>query len=228
MKITLTTASMIALAVGFWEGHLGNVATLTVGFVACALLLLFAHLDTIAEFKASGTGIEAKTREVLSRTEVTLRQLQLLTKQIATITLSLVKRNGRIGGYSDDEQDTIKVSVLGILREVGIAESDFSDVLSDWYKFTEFDYAHGILGNGRTPGGADQQALSDWKRLFHSGANSIPSPEDVREFLKKHGFMTSEREELIKDYEHYLGARSHRRIEVWRNRNNWGQLTKAS
>ena len=55
-------------------------------------LLFTANLDRISEFKATGIGIDAKTREVLQRAEITLNELQTPAKQVGVVTLSLVKR----------------------------------------------------------------------------------------------------------------------------------------
>lgn len=82
--------------------------------MASAVLLIMANLDQIAEFKASGAGIEARTRDVLARAQNTQNELQRLSKRVASISLSLVKRSGRLGGYSENEQEQIKSSVLTV------------------------------------------------------------------------------------------------------------------
>ena len=48
--------------------------------------------------------------------------------------------------FSDEEQESIKKSVLGALREIGVDEKDISQLLGDWHRTTEFDYAYHILG----------------------------------------------------------------------------------
>jgi len=90
------------------------------GFVA---LLVAANLDRISEFKASKSGFEARTREVrevIAEAKSTVSELQLLARNIGELTLSLVKRSGRFGGYNEDEKEKIKSSVLDVLRKVGI------------------------------------------------------------------------------------------------------------
>ena len=78
---------------------------LSFAFLGC---LITANLDRISEFRASTGGVEAKTREVRARAENTLSELQLLARTVAEVTLSLVKRSGRLGGYSDQEEEKIK------------------------------------------------------------------------------------------------------------------------
>ena len=227
MKTVLIVISIIVLAVALWAGLAGNLSVLTVGFLAFVVLLFVANLDRIAEFKASGTGIEAKTRDILSRAEVTLKELQLLAKQVATVTLSLVKRSGRLGGYTDNEEDTVKTSVLNTLRQVGIPESDFPEILAEWHKFTKLDYAHAILGGFTIPDRAEKEVVNEWTKLQNGDLNNIPMPQDIRAFLLKHGYMTPELEDRINDYEHYLQSYLQRRPEVWRDRRNWGRLKKT-
>lgn len=227
MKILLTFAGLLTLGIGLWAGIGGKTAVLTVGFLSFAALLFAANLDRISEFKASGAGIEAKTREVLHRAEVTLNELQTLAKQVGAVTLSLVKRNGRLGGYSDAEEAEIKSSVLSVLKQVGIQESEFPQILSEWHKFTDFDYAHYILGGSTIPDDATPEALKEWKDLRSGGINKIPTPDEIELFLESHGYITPELKERINDYEHYLQIRAHRRPEDWEQRNNWGRLKKT-
>jgi len=227
MKLFLIAISLVVLGAALWGGFTGHIGVLTFGFFAFAALLFAANLDRISEFKASGSGIEARTREVLNKTENTLGELQILAKQIGTLTLSLVKRNGRIGGYSDDEQDAIKQSVLGTLHQVGISEREFPEILDEWHKFTEFDYAHAILGGHSIPENVTPVVLEDWRKLRNGGIIDIPVPDQIREFMNKHRLLNEELDEYIKDYEYYREHRVHRRPENWRNREDWGRLKNS-
>ena len=83
------------------------------------------NLDRISEFKASSKGIEARTRDVVARAETAIAELRLLAVQIAELTLSLLKRSGRMGGYTDDEETAFKDSVLGVLTKIGVSSPSF-------------------------------------------------------------------------------------------------------
>ncbi len=227
MKILLTIVSFIALGIGLWAGLNGKAGVLTVGFLSFVALLFTANLDRIAEFKASGTGIEAKTREVLKDAEVTITELRSLAKQVGIVTLSLVKRSGRIGGYSDSEEDDIKESILGVLKEVGIPHSERDETLKEWWLFTELDYSYYILGAHTIPQGASPEEIGEWKALRSGVLENIPTPEDLEAFLEKNQLMTKEVEERILDYKHFIKFQSHRRPEVWQDRENWGRLKKT-
>ncbi len=223
MKWFLTISAIVTLGLALLAGFLEHSGILLIGSLASAVLLIMANLDQIAEFKASGAGIEAKTREVLARAQNTLNELQLLSKIVASISLSLVKRSGRLGGYSEDEQDQIKSSVLTVLKNIGIPEKELSDVLIDWNKFTEFDYAYGILGSN-VPSDLPQKEVEEWNNLRADGLDHIPSPEAIEKFLQKVNKLTPERQELLADYRHYIEHHEHRRPDVWLKRGEWPGL----
>lgn len=221
MRWFLTITGILILVVGLVAGFFGAPPwVMIIALGGLIALLTAANLDRISEFKASGSGIEAKTREVrevIARAESTLSELQLLARNVAEVTLSLVKRNGRMGGYDDDEADRIKTSVLAVLKKVGIPEADFLGILSEWNRFTEYDYAGFILG-GNLPDTQDRAIVEEWENLRHGGINQIPTPGILRSFLTRHNFMTEALDEYLKDYEHFLSYKVHRRPDVWAQR----------
>jgi hypothetical protein len=178
-------------------------------------------------FKASASRVEAKTREVIAKAENTLSELQLLARSMGELTLSLVKRSGRLGGYSDQEEESIKGRVLEVLRNLGIPERDLPGVLEEWHRSTEFDYAQAILGGNTVPSGVDNAVSEEWKALRTGGITKIPRPTEIRGFLEKHGLMTKARSEYLEDYEYYRTYKAHRRPAVWHERRQWGRLEKT-
>lgn len=218
---------MLALCAGMAFGYLGNNGLLAAGLIAFIALLVAANLDRISEFKASRSGIEARTREVVARAENALSELQLLATQLAELSLSLVKRQGRLGGYSDVEEDEIRDSVLSVLAKLGLSQKATQSVLREWHHIVKFDYSHYILGGNRNPENAPAEVLAEWRALREGGLTSFPSPQTLKVFLSKHGYLTADIEERIKDYEYYLANLSHRRPKVWREREQWGHLKKT-
>lgn len=227
MKWFLSVCSILALGAGMAFGFLGHNSLLAAGVIAFIALLVTANLDRISEFKASRSGIEARTREVVARAETAVSELQLLATQVAELSLSLVKRQGRWGGYSDAEQDAIRASVLGVLAKLGLSEKATHSVLREWHHVVEFDYSHYILGGSRIPENAPSEVLAEWKSMREGGLTSVPPPQTLRAFLSKHGYLTAEIEECIKDYEYYHVNLSHRRPEVWLQREQWGHLKRS-
>lgn len=228
MKWFLSIVAVVTLAVGLAAGFFGHLAVMTAAFAGFVGLLIAANLDRIAEFKATKSGIEARTREVIARAENTLSELQVLARHVGELTLSLVMRSGRIGGYDDDEQERIKASVLDVLTKVGVPTHEVPSVLTEWNRFIEFDYGHFILGAHTVPDNADGKVTAEWKALRLGGILEVPTPEEIRTFLTKHGFMTDELNERLLDYEHFRQHRAHRRPDVWRERHQWGRLEKKA
>lgn len=225
MKPSLTIVSLAILAIGLYAGWNELHSVLVIGFLAFVTLLFTAHLDQIAEFKASGSGIEARTRAVVTQAKNTVTEMQTLARIFAKTTLSSVKRTGRIGGYEDDEEERIKTSVLSVLKNIGISESEYDNILHDWYCLTEFDYAMAILGGHTIPQGFDDQAIQvEWKAL--RDFKHIPTPTQLKEFLAKWDLLDEAHLEYIKDYDYYITNREHRRLKVWRERKSWGVLKK--
>ena len=190
-------------------------------------MLVTANLDRIAEFKASRSGIEAKTREIVARAETAVSELQLLAAQVAGLSLSLVKRQGRIGGYSDEEQDAIRTSIFGVLGKLGLSDETTKQVLRDWHRVVEFDHAHYILEASHIPHTAPAGILEELKALRANGVASYASAQELRAFLSRSGYLSSEIEPLLQDYEYYSRNRTFRRPEAWRDRANWRHLKKT-
>jgi hypothetical protein len=228
MKWFLTIFAILALGAAIAGPFFGSLYVSGVALVGFVGLLITANLDRLAEFKASKSGIEAKTREIFARAEVTIDQLQSLAKTVATLSLSLVQRSGRFGGYSDDEQKQIHDETVNVLRRIGVTQSDLDAVLYDWHRMVEFDYAYFILGAHTVPDGLDAAAGSEWTELRSGGVAKTASPLDVQRFLEKYALLSESMRELVEDYQYYCTNKTHRRPEVWRNRAKWGRLSCAS
>jgi hypothetical protein len=225
MKYFLNIAGVLILVGGLAAGFVGHLGVMSVAFLAFIACLIAANLDRISEFRASAAGVEAKTREVIAKAESTLSELQLLARTVAEVTLSLVKRNGRMGGYSDQEEEKIKTQVLDVLRNLKTSDKDLPHIMEEWDRFTEYDYAMAILGGNTVPD-ADTEVIEKWQTLRDGGIVKIPSPQEIRKFLEDHGFMTEARSEYIDDYKYYQVHKEHRRRDVWQARREWGRLKK--
>jgi len=219
----LVIAGILVLGVGLLVGFLEHIAVMYAALFAFFACLLAANLDRISEFKASATGVEAKTREVIAKAENAVSELQLLAKNVVELTLGLVKRSGRLSGYSDAEQESIKGRLLEVLQNVGIPKEELPQMMREWHSFTEFDYTHAILGN-QLPDGNDPTLAQEWHELRHRGMTEILTPEELRQFLEKHNLLTTARAEYIEDYAHYRIHKSHRRPEIWQQRDQWERL----
>ena len=73
-------------------------------FLAAVVCLLFGNLDRIESFKASPTGIEAQTREVIREAKGAIRELQLVAKIFSQLFVTMMHAEGRLGGGIRDKQ----------------------------------------------------------------------------------------------------------------------------
>ena len=224
MKLLLTLAGLVSLFVGFIFGFLGHLQILWASLIAMVFLLLCANADRVAEVTASSSGISAKTRELVERTEGAITEIQALTMQLTKLGFSLVKRQGRISGFSAEEEQQIKADMLEVVRRVGVNESAIEQAIGEWNSFEELDYARGILGSGWHPSGASEELLSDWLRIRDFKFGFAPSPQALREFLEKHELLDVFRGGLVDDYEYFKNHRRHRRPNVWAKRDEWPPL----
>lgn len=224
MKWFLTISAVVTLGVALALGFSGDQICLGAGMIGFGSLLVAANLDRISEFKASKSGFEAKTRDLVAKAEVALSELQLLATNVAQLSLSFVMRQGRWGGYSDEEKEKIRSSVLGVLNKLDLSQEVINSVLKEWHQVEEFDYAHCILGGSRIPEGVSPSVMVEWRQLREGGLFNCPTPIRLREFLNKHQLMTGMLEELLADYEFYLVHHKHRRPQVWSERDKWGHL----
>ena len=229
MKNFLSIISLIVLGFSLWFGISSMPGEMFIAVIAFFTLLFFANLDRISEFKASKSGFEAKTREVkeiVEEAKITIKQIQILSKIVASTTLSLVKRSGRMGGYSDDEEEKIKESILNVLLQLKISKEECEDVLKEWHKFIEFDYTHYILGGPNVPPNLNPKQIEKWEELRRSGLMNIPSPETLTQFLNQCDLLSDETKEVIEDLKYYIGHRKHRRPDIWKKRKEWAHLSK--
>lgn len=181
---------------------------LCVAGIAC---MVFANLDRISAISASTSGINI----ALSKAEVSIAQLTRLIRMSATLQLATVQRAGRLGGFSAEEKEKFLEESVSLLRDAGVSDPEIRELrYLPWDRFVLYDYALAITGGSRIPGAADRKpipgdVLREWDALREF--SDLPSGKVLREFLSKYGALTTEREELVQDYEYYQAHRTHRR-----------------
>lgn len=228
MKWVLTVAALASLSAGIVLGTFGHLQVLWAAVGAALFLLVCANADRIAELSATRDGITAKTRDLVRRTEGALTELQMLGAQLAAIGLSLVKRQGRMGGYPVAEEERLRTTTLEVVQRLGVPEAKILEAMKEWHAFEDFDYVQGILGNYRIPSpSSDTDMQGDWMKLRQAPVGDGPRPEALRAFLVKHQLLDPFREALIEDYEYYLRHRRHRRPESWATHSSWPPLERG-
>ena len=231
MQIILTTASLIAFGFCIYFGFSKDGKELwimTPPFIMAILFLFFANVDRLKTFSASLKGVTAETREIrdiVSEGKNLIKELRDLSKIMATTELGLIKRSGRLGGYSYGEKEEIKASTLNLLQQIGIPEKEIQTIVdkSKWHLYTKFDYVHLILGGSMIPQKIfqHQDRIKERKTLLN--INDLPSPDKLRAFLDKCGVLTKA-EEFIQNYEYYINNHKQRRPDIWNKRDEWRKI----
>ncbi len=217
-----------ALRTAFWIGLVlataGPLTLILSGYseagwaamISGLILMLGSRFELIEELSLGP--LRAKLRQRIEETDTTLVAIRNLAALVASISLSLVKRSGRIGGYTDEEEEQIAKEVKGFLEQIDIDEANIDETFAEWHNAVGRDYVHFILGGNTIPDGGSPELFSEWEALRSRWFDNLPAPEELTGFLSKGGALTPEREEWIEDYRFYLERHGHRRPEVWEQR----------
>lgn len=227
-KWILFVFSLLLIITGFIFAFFGDHQALWAALFFGIFLQFLLHIDHFESFRLSPQSFVAKTRDMVKKAENTLSELQILAQYVAEISLSLVKRQGRLGGYEDYEKEEIKDKILEILKKIGTDEKTLQNVLLEWHEIDDFDYVYHILGGATIPATQAADKISKWRSLRSDSFKNIPSPETLRQFLNDTGLTNEGIKDHLEDYEYYKNFRKHRRPEVWHNRRNWGNLKEKT
>jgi hypothetical protein len=218
MKLVYGIIGVIAAIAAVVIGVLRMPDVMIVATVLAVMLLVAANADRISKVRASVSGIEAETREVINEARATIEQLRLVGKLAAETNLSLVMRAGRWGGFSYDEKERTRQLSTDALRRLGFGDTEIDDIFREWHMVTRFDYAYHLLGGGQMPPAVQLMPpwREEWSTLHAGGFSRIASPDEIERFLRKVGLLDAEAAALLEDYRFYEKNKRHRRPDVWR------------
>lgn len=217
----------LCVVVAFFTAGSNNGVLVWPGVWIFLATLVVSNIDKLESFKASTSGVEFEARKVVQEAKNTVAELQLLAKQVAQISLALVKRSARLGGFPAAEEEDIKDNMLGLLRKTGVSESEFPAILDQWNRWVLNDYVLGILGNHYTPEGLEGDARQEWDDMRRSAfGDDRPSADQLQSWLERNGFLDDQHREFVLDYAHYLQTGTHRRFDVWAKRFEWPRLVR--
>lgn len=196
-------------------GNKGQPAQMGLAIVAGAIGMAFSSLDKFEFFK--GAGFEAKTREfkqAVDEGKIILDKLRKITLFTCESVLTQEVASGRMGKNEELAKKT-RNDIENILKDINATEDEENTVR----KYTIFDFYHHIL-ESTIPSGVKPEQVKEWQALRELGIENPADPQSLREFLKDCGFLSEEKEEQLKDYEHYLVNFEHRRPDEWKKRND--------
>lgn len=155
--------------------------------------------------------LRVKLREQISESQLLNTKLRKQALLNAQLLLSLVQRQGRIGGFSEEEKAAFLSDVLNEFDD--LSDNERAHILEDWHRLVVFDIVGLILGGNLIPHGASNEQINQWRELREFGGD--PSPRELRHYLLELGALTEERTELLEDLKFYLAQRRHRRPDFW-------------
>jgi len=205
--------SIISLCICIVAGFKNNLATATFCFLFTIAFLFVANIKNIKKAKASKDGFEFEARDILQKAEVTIHEMQDLSKLVAKTALSLVKRSSRLGGYPEEEQEEIKNNVLKLLEQLKVTAEEQEDILMEWHKFVEIDYVFLLLGN-QVPSKWPKEEIQQWNEMRKDIISNRPTPEEIKVLLERNGSLSDLHKEIIEDYEYYCLHKHYRRPEI--------------
>jgi hypothetical protein len=189
-----------------------------VAFLAAVFCALLGNLERFESLKASPSGIEAKTREVVERAESTISELRQLAATIGRILIELIISEGRWGGNTLAEKDQQVDELVTTLRAVGVSEREIDDILQTRRRWDVIDYVNMIMQRLGKAVVAEKRV--EWNSFVKERCRGFvrPGPDELRKFLTAMGVLDDAASELIEDYRHYLATGKHRRSDVWARR----------
>jgi hypothetical protein len=181
--------------------------------IAGLIFMVASRFDEVVEigFGSFRTTLERRVKKV----EDTMSAVRRLAKASARNALNSVQFAGRMGGFSETEKMQFLRDSRRLLSDLGVNDDEIAETETLWHKIVEFDYSIWALGRSTAPEGLSDVLNPEWKALRSGGIENIATPEKIRAFLTKAKILTPERAEILKDYEHYVMRRQHRREDTW-------------
>jgi hypothetical protein len=100
--------------------------------ISGVVMMLASRFEDILELTVGP--VRAKLREKVQEADTTLAETRNLASLLTSTSLSLVKRSGQIGGYTDEEQNQIAQEFRDSLGKVGTDETKIDELFEDWPK----------------------------------------------------------------------------------------------
>jgi len=196
------------------ESHAGW-ATMFAGLI----FMVASRFEDIQEIGLASFRAKMFERRV-DQVEDTVGVVRRLAKESSRLALASIQFAGRIGGFTHDYKMKVLADTRRLLNDLNITPEEIEDVESLWHAAVEFDYALWATARGGGPDDPPDELKPNWKELRGGGIEGRATPEEIRSFYGDAGILTAEREEILKDYEHYIAKRQHRREHVWQRRND--------
>ncbi|HET6159750.1 MAG TPA: hypothetical protein VFE34_15495 [Dongiaceae bacterium] len=212
----VSLAFLIALLWGISKTQPWDWPLIAGAIVAAALAPLVGNFEQIEFFKASATGIEARTRAVVERAESAVSELHTLAALTGAMLVTLLAGEGRWGGMDRTNKERQKADLLANLKALGLSDAALDKVGTADRDYVIVDYVDHIMQ--RTDKIVPRTNVRDPKVrefVYQFGEFKRPDAETLHSHLQKHFELDPVTLEWIEDYRYYLARSKHRRPEKW-------------
>jgi hypothetical protein len=188
----------------------------TIVLLAAMLSLFIGNLDRIKTLKASRSGFEAETRDVINEAKDTVVLLRKLAVVTAGLQVRMLAAEGRLQGPGSLlQKDEQKDQLLADLKTIGLNEEEVEKVGAADNAWVKWDYVIYILQplNSNT----DRAKLIAYTAAYNRFENPL-SPKECDDVLNQFHASGEITNDLLDDYRYYLKYGKPRRPDVWRQR----------
>jgi hypothetical protein len=178
---------------------------------------LLAQLDRIVRFSLTLKGVEAELRKTVERAEVTLAQVQSLADAVVRTSLGGLVKAGWLQPWSDEHVEAERARLCGALKTIGRDDSRIDRMLEEcWHPFVRSEYVWFVTSSSRLPNGcANPETVADLHGITRRPHDCPATASEVESVLRKWGFLTPLRAELLEDLRYYEQHKRHRRPKVF-------------
>lgn len=216
----ISVALFSAVAYAALQPHPAPWPQLLILFLSAAFTAAICAADVIESFKASGSGIEARTRAVVAEAKGAIAEVRELAAAVGAFIVGEAAGSQFMGTLSAKTRDAQLEELVSVLRRVGVDRKGITRVRAAAVPWDRLRYENRILKG--LPESSDPAVQERWNNLDPwPEIENRPSPEELEELVREFGTMTQEREELLKDLRYLLKHQKHRRPAVWAERDSW-------
>jgi hypothetical protein len=178
---------------------------------------LLGNIDIFESIKGGPGGVEATIR----RAEAATGLLQHLAETLAEVIVQQMFMARFMGGAVAEDRDRQKALILDALRVVGLDAASIARVEAADRQAVLIEYSNGINRHAAPHRDSPQRPAYDAFWLPFRDGLTRPIPAELRAVVSLAGPPEEWRDELLKDYSHYVAVGSQRRPDVWAQRDKW-------
>lgn len=190
-------------------------------FVSGTLSVLFSRIDLLEELSVGP--LKAKLKQAISEAHATVEQLRTLGAGLSDATLSLLIATEFMDGMNVKSKFELHRKIIDCLVALGASKEQIHASQVNWLKGVSVMYLRVIRQQiegresfSRANFDASAEALAASKEIFELSNFEVwyvPSPEEMRAVLERHGLINKDANGWIDDYDVFLKTSSIPRLD---------------